>query len=417
MIDRNDGKTIREYRTMNKIAFFTIAVAWLFTFGTISESNARGIGTRTRTPSVNTRSFSNPQWSEVRWSTPNWGNPNVHAQMERRQRPKTAAPTIIQPQLVGGPAAQGHNPVDTRNTSIFRGGYYPGVFNDSHTPNATTNRHAGGGSQTAAADGSHRSAGGLPSDFGHAAANTNNIGWLAYNPDRFHQQAVAEMHRRGEAVRRNFQQPDDYTADWHAQHPESWFTTNWAHGNAWTAATWDNMNSWLSYDNVTPIYYGYGDNVYRQDNDVFIDGAKVCSVDQFFDQAQNLANAGSKEPAADTEWLPLGVFALSHPDETKPTQFLQLAIDSHGTIKGNYSNQSIISNTKTIEGTLDKTTQRAAWRVGGKSGIVIETGVFNLTKDQAPCLVHFEKERTELWLLVRMKHDQASTSVQTLYHK
>ncbi len=41
---------------------------------------------------------------------------------------------------------------------------------------------------------------------------------------------------------------------------------------------------------------------------------------------------------------------------------------------------------------------------------VIETGIHNLTKDEAPCLVHFGKGKTEQWVLVRLKDDQSSTS-------
>jgi len=36
---------------------------------------------------------------------------------------------------------------------------------------------------------------------------------------------------------------------------------------------------------------------------------------------------------------------------------------------------------------------------------VIETGVYNLTKDEAPALIHFGKDRTEQWLLVRLNKD------------
>ena len=36
---------------------------------------------------------------------------------------------------------------------------------------------------------------------------------------------------------------------------------------------------------------------------------------------------------------------------------------------------------------------------------MIETGIYNLTKDEAPTLVHFGKDKTEQWLLVRVKQD------------
>ena len=36
----------------------------------------------------------------------------------------------------------------------------------------------------------------------------------------------------------------------------------------------------------------------------------------------------------------------------------------------------------------------------------METGIYNLTKDEAPMLVHFGKDKTEQWLLVRMDQDE-----------
>jgi hypothetical protein len=39
----------------------------------------------------------------------------------------------------------------------------------------------------------------------------------------------------------------------------------------------------------------------------------------------------------------------------------------------------------------------------------VETGLYNLTKDEAPCLIHVGSERTEQWLLVRMNNPNAST--------
>jgi hypothetical protein len=37
----------------------------------------------------------------------------------------------------------------------------------------------------------------------------------------------------------------------------------------------------------------------------------------------------------------------------------------------------------------DKQTQRVAFTVGENTTNVVETGLYNLTKDEAPCLIHF----------------------------
>jgi len=51
---------------------------------------------------------------------------------------------------------------------------------------------------------------------------------------------------------------------------------------------------------------------------------------------------------------------------------------------------------------LTKVPQRVAFTVDDNKTNVVETGLYNLTKDEAPALIHFGKDRTEQWLLVRL---------------
>jgi hypothetical protein len=55
---------------------------------------------------------------------------------------------------------------------------------------------------------------------------------------------------------------------------------------------------------------------------------------------------------------------------------------------------------------VDKKTQRAAWTVGENKTTVYDTGVSNLTKDEAPVLIHIGKDKTQQWLLVRLKQSE-----------
>jgi uncharacterized protein (TIGR03000 family) len=52
-------------------------------------------------------------------------------------------------------------------------------------------------------------------------------------------------------------------------------------------------------------------------------------------------------------------------------------------------------------------TQRASWVVGDQKTTVYDTGIVNLTKDESPLLIHIGKERTQQWLLVRLKESDA----------
>ncbi len=69
-----------------------------------------------------------------------------------------------------------------------------------------------------------------------------------------------------------------------------------------------------------------------------------------------------------------------------------------------------MDTTTPVYGSVDKKTQRAAWTIGKKSRRVFEAGIFNLTKPEAPVLVHFGTKRTEQWLLVRVENPKESES-------
>jgi hypothetical protein len=82
--------------------------------------------------------------------------------------------------------------------------------------------------------------------------------------------------------------------------------------------------------------------------------------------------------------------------------YFQLAVDKQGTIAGTYYNTST-DKSLPVQGSVDKKTQRAAWTVGDKKTTVVETGVYNLTQDEAPAVIHFGNQRQQTWLLVRLE--------------
>lgn len=162
----------------------------------------------------------------------------------------------------------------------------------------------------------------------------------------------------------------------------------------------------MNYYPTAPVYYDYGNNVTYQNDDVYVNGQDVGSSQQYYDQATNLATAGSQAAApSDGDWLPLGVFALSKTDQSKSDVTIQLAVNKQGIIRGN-STDTATGKTQVIEGSVDKQSQRVAFTVGDNRTTVVETGLYNLTKDEAPVLIHFGNDRTEQWLLVRMKENQ-----------
>ena len=75
-------------------------------------------------------------------------------------------------------------------------------------------------------------------------------------------------------------------------------------------------------------------------------------------------------------------------------------------LRGTFNN-SATEQTQTIEGMVDKKSQRAAWTAAGKSRPIMETGIGNLTADTAPALLHFDDGSTQQWLLVRLEEPPA----------
>jgi len=209
------------------------------------------------------------------------------------------------------------------------------------------------------------------------------------------------------AVRTNYNHWGVYGRGWYADHPGAWAAAGWAAGAAWNACTWDSAAAWCGYD-AAPMYYDYGNDITYQNNNVYVGGQDVGTSEQYYDQAASLASTGTSADApADGDWLPLGVFALTKTGETKSDVSIQLAVNKQGVIRGNYTDTAT-GKTQLVHGSVDKSTQRVAFTVGDNKTTVIETGLYNLTKDESPALLHFGKDRTEQWLLVRLKQPDAA---------
>lgn len=166
----------------------------------------------------------------------------------------------------------------------------------------------------------------------------------------------------------------------------------------------------MTYYPAVPIYYDYGNNITYVDNSVYVNGQDVGTAQQYYNQASDLATQGANTNAPSTgDWMPLGVFALTKAGESKSDVTVQLAINKQGIIRGNYTD-SVTGKVQVIQGSVDKKTQRVAFTVGDNKNDVVETGLYNLTKDEAPVLIHFGADKTEQWLLVRLKNPDASSS-------
>ncbi len=244
-------------------------------------------------------------------------------------------------------------------------------------------------------------------------------GWATTHPAR-----LDYWNSWGNKVRRNWRgygyHNHWFAGDWWYSYPSGLCRWHYYHrfnnypwNYWWRRPTWVVASGWFIWSAPPavwsqPVYYDYGSggNVTFQNNYVFIDNQQVASTSEFAESAAALATVAppeSEEQAAEAEWLPLGTFALStHEADVEPTRVLQIAVDKSGIISGTLYNQQT-DQADAIQGQVDKETQRVAFRIGESDTIVAETGLYNLTQDEAPLLIHFGSERVEQYVLVRLE--------------
>ncbi|MCH9792605.1 MAG: hypothetical protein K0U82_17495 [Planctomycetes bacterium] len=193
--------------------------------------------------------------------------------------------------------------------------------------------------------------------------------------------------------------------DFHKHHP-NYARWNWNRPYRW--ATWAGLAAFFPWSTGgSEIYYNYGDNIYYEGDEVYQNGEPIATTEEYAEQAQELAT-NAPEPTDDTEWMTLGVFAATAKDSDSgadPAFYLQLAVSKDGIIGGTV-HMSETDKTSTIEGMVDHKSQRAAWAMTGKSSPIMETGIANLTKDDATALLHFEDGTTQQWNLIRLEEPE-----------
>jgi hypothetical protein len=267
----------------------------------------------------------------------------------------------------------------------------------------------GGMSATRAAVDDHPAAADIAAHPAAAEAAAHPAATAArFSPTYDHAQALT--------AQRWFDNHPAFTPTWIASHAWAWYpyeSNNEAWANAfWDAVSWAAVGGWLDNTNAPPQNYDYGDNVVYQNDSVLVNSQPVGTPQQFYQQAEALAvidahpQTGTGQGDAKAQWMPLGVFGLMRPDAQKPDMIFQLALDKQGIIRGNYYSE-VSDKTQPVYGSVDEKTQRAAWTVGDNKKVIIETGLYNLTKDETTALVHLGPDQEQRYVLVRLKQNQA----------
>ena len=147
----------------------------------------------------------------------------------------------------------------------------------------------------------------------------------------------------------------------------------------------------------------YGGNVVVQGGTTYVNGDPAGTSQEYADQASQIATSEqSVQPADDSQWMPLGVFAIVEGDATNSDDTFQLAVNPQGAIRGNYHKIST-DDVESLSGSVDKQSQRAAWTIGSDQAPVYEAGIANLTKNETPILVHTADGQSRQLTLIRLE--------------
>ncbi|MFN0017256.1 MAG: hypothetical protein ACKVP0_03290 [Pirellulaceae bacterium] len=311
-----------------------------------------------------------------------------------------AASNRNQPNYSGAQGAAAGAAASNRNQSNYSGAQ--GAAAGAAAANRNQPQYSGAQGAAAGAAVANRNqpqfSGAAGAAAGYAAGQNNfGTGFGSISPSARYSAAAA--------IRGNFNGYGAYGAGWYTAHPGAWAAAGWNANNAWNTANWGSAAAWCSFNASAPVNYDYGTNVTYQDNSVYVGDQNVGTPAEYYQGAVDLAATGTAAPApADGDWMPLGVFAFSKTGTEGSNVNIQLAVNKDGVIRGNYTD-TVTNKTQLVQGSVDKTTQRVAFTVGNNTKNIVETGLYNLTKDEAPALIHFGQDRTEQWQLTRLSQD------------
>jgi hypothetical protein len=225
--------------------------------------------------------------------------------------------------------------------------------------------------------------------------------------------SVTAATRRGQgtAVRRNVgnrygNRRGWYGAGWYAKYPQAWRAAGLTTAAVWTATSWNALSRYWGPSYVAePVYYDYGNTIVYEGDMVYNGTEPIGTAEEYYEEATEIATAGTDEVDNEEEWMSLGVWAMVQGDQTESNNILQLAVNKEGIIRGNHYN-ALQDKTEPIQGSVNKETQRAAWTVGDNEKVVCETGISNLTNEETEMLIHYGADRTDQWTLVRLEEPE-----------
>ncbi|HEV3138774.1 MAG TPA: hypothetical protein VGZ26_12740 [Pirellulales bacterium] len=206
-------------------------------------------------------------------------------------------------------------------------------------------------------------------------------------------------------------QDKPFSSGWYASHPQAWQASHSFAGN-WAAASLGAATGWLGMSPAAGETDTYVNGTIQTGDDGSDDNDSQPAPSDQSQPVQNyqpqpavasqLAQSGS-ELAGDSNWLPLGVYALKDGNQTEATAMLQLSVNKQGVLRGSYYDV-VSDHGQAIQGAVDKKTRGVAWKVGSNGPVIFETALANLTQASGPVSLHFANGQTRQWSLARLEH-------------
>ena len=191
----------------------------------------------------------------------------------------------------------------------------------------------------------------------------------------------------------------DHWGRWSSSRPWYW----------WAWVTTPRLYGWFDYGWREPYYwdYGYGNYIYYDNGAIYVNGRWYQPAPVFYENTVRLVEEApdlAPEEAAEMEWLPLGVFAVTPDGQAEAEVLVQLAVTQEGVIGGTAFDQQT-GAAYPVEGTVEKETQRAVWAYTNDRNerLVMETSIFNLTQPEASGLAHYGPTDIRVVELIRLE--------------
>jgi hypothetical protein len=177
--------------------------------------------------------------------------------------------------------------------------------------------------------------------------------------------------------------PAPFSAQWYSHHPHAWHHHH-HDDDAWKVATAAGVLSWLGwqahpYDHTTVIY-------------------EPVPVETIYVQGQPPV----VDPTTPGEWMTLGVYSLMTGPGDTGTRMLELAVDKHGHVRGNFYD-TILNASHTVTGRMDQRTQHVQWSIDANKQLTFFAHLSQLTQGQGVVNVKFPSGQQEQWQITRME--------------